>query len=80
MTFKIGCLIIPMIAASIINYPIDDFVNRPYKADPSFTFIPDPDFSSSIFFSSIITSSQNTSDDYFYCTKYGPFSSNPFII
>ena len=76
MTFKIGFLVIPLVVASIINCPADGFVNRPNKVDPSFTFLPDPGFSSSIGFSSIVSSSQNTFNDYFSCPKYGPFSLN----
>lgn len=74
MTFKIGFLVIPLVVASIVNCPINGFADHTNKIDPSFTFLPDPGFSSSIGFSSTISSSQNAFTDYFYCTKYGPFS------
>ena len=75
MTYKIGFLVISLVAASIVNCPIGDFVINPNKVDPSFTFIPDPDISSFSSFPFISTSTTNN-EDYFSCDKCGPFSLN----
>ena len=78
MTFKIGFLIIPLSISSIIGMPSLDNWNHTNK-NPSFSILPDPSnssfpttsfhLSSSIHFTSV-----PTGDDYFACSKYGPFS------
>ena len=75
MSFKIGFLIIPLAASSIVNIPLLDNYRHPNK-DSGFSLLPGPGDSSLPISSSFNPSSFSSfinNNDYFNCSRYGPF-------